>query len=105
MSVRPDDKFLLALREEGYQVVMKSTEGRWAGIMPFLFTVAIVEGRWGDTATYEKRWCYTTADDAFGALNRWLQNGFEDEPDGWHRSAHDGRRREHGDPAKEEVRA
>jgi hypothetical protein len=97
------DSFLLSLREEGYSLVSKAGDDRWAGIMRFLFTVAIVEGRWGAT-TYEKRWCYADGEDAIAAFNKWMLAGFEDEPQGWHRSAHDGRRRAHGDPATEEVR-
>lgn len=103
IAPRGDDKFLLLLREQGYVVVTKTTEGRWAGIMRFMFTVAIVEGMMGDEVEIGRRWCYSTTDDAIAAMNRWMQSGFEGEPSGWHRSTHDGRRREHGEPATEYV--
>jgi hypothetical protein len=80
-----DDTFLLSLREAGYSLVTKASPGSWAGTMRFMFTVAIVEGRWGDL-TYERRWCYRDGETAYAALNRWMLARFEDEPTGWVRA-------------------
>lgn len=61
--------------------------GRTAGVMPFLFTWAIVSDF--DHAGYRDRWCFETLGDALGALEAW--DG-EAEPEGWHRHPNSGRR-------------
>jgi hypothetical protein len=46
-------------------------------------------------------WCYPDYASALAALDAWDGEG---EPLGWHRHPDTGRRRENGDPAKEEIR-
>jgi hypothetical protein len=73
---------------------------RYAAVVPFNYTTSIVDGRMGDRAGYDRRWCYHTADQAERALDAW--NGAPGtEPEGWHRALHDGRRRPAGDAARE----
>lgn len=48
---------------------------------------------------YEKGYCYASPTRALEAAEQW--DGEGDPLDGWHRSTHDGRRREGGDPQKE----
>ena len=64
--------------------------GRQAGVVPFLFTWAIVADF--NSEGYGQRWCYETLQDALGALDDWDGEG---EPQGWHRHLPSGRRRDH----------
>jgi hypothetical protein len=73
-------------------------DGRYAAIMPLMFTHAIIVGRIGDKSTYDDRWCYAGYEKAAAALSAWDGTG---EPDGWHRHPNTGRRREEGDPEME----
>lgn len=68
------------------------------GIMPFIYTVAIVAEihEYG----YVHRWCYHSYEAAQEAYNNW--NG-EGEPEGWHRHTPSCRRRENGDKTKEYI--
>jgi hypothetical protein len=75
-------------------------DGRYAAIMPLMFTHAIITGRIGDKNMYEDRWCYAGYEKAAAALKTWDGTG---EPDGWHRHPNTGRRREEGDPELEEI--
>lgn len=84
-------------------MIVRKGADRYACVMPFLFTVAIVEGRAGDLYTYADRWCFATFDMAADALNDWLLRGFAGEPEGWHRHPDTGRRRPAGDRAAEYV--
>jgi hypothetical protein len=72
--------------------------GRDACLTQLMFTCAIIADieYWG----YGDRWCYETYAKAKAALDAWDGEG---EPAGWHRHPDTGRRREGGDPAKEEV--
>jgi hypothetical protein len=72
--------------------------GRWAGLLPLMFTTAVVSGRVGDIHGYSGRWCYHTRDAALAALAAWDGTG---EPAGWHRDPIGHRRREGGDPDRE----
>jgi hypothetical protein len=65
-------------------------DGRYACVMPFLFTHAIITGRIGNRSTYEDRWCYATSAKAIAAIEAWDGTG---EPVGWHRHPGTGRRR------------
>lgn len=73
-------------------------DGRWAGIVGFLFTHAVVVGKVGDINSYEDRWCYEGRTAAEAGLDAWDGTG---EPEGWHRHPLTGRRREHGDAETE----
>jgi hypothetical protein len=85
--------------ECGYTDYTRFANGRDACIAKFIFTFAILSDltEWG----YGDRWCYESVWDAMEALAAWDGEG---EPQGWHRHPDTGRRREGGDPAKEEVR-
>lgn len=69
---------------------------RYACIMPFMFTTAILVGRLGDAVTYDNRWCYKSYADAKAALDAWDPDT-DNEPDGWHRHPMTSRRREYED--------
>src|SRR5436309_3043308 len=88
----PDDEGLKKLREMQYYFPRWLDENRWAALMPFMFTVAIVWGFRGDGQglCYEDRWCYHEPLRALLALREW--NGAGD-PEGWHRHPYSGRRR------------
>lgn len=73
-------------------------DGRWAGVIGYLFTHAIVVGKIGDLNSYDDRWCYHDSDSAKAALEAWDGSG---EPEGWHRHPLTGRRRENGDAEAE----
>ena len=85
-------------------VASKITDGRATGVwvMPLMYTSAIITGPVG-VATYDDRWCYHDARAALDAARAWGGPWNGGEPDGWHRHAATGRRREAGDPATEYV--
>lgn len=95
------------LATQGYtqiRPIRPNAEGgpRYAALFKFLFTAAIIVGRWGDGQTYEDRWCYETMEAAEAALNNWDPET-EAEPEGWHRHPLTGRRRDHGNPQIESI--
>lgn len=75
---------------------------RYVAVVPYLFTWGVIVGRY-DTALicFDDRWCYHSVGAAVAAAHAWDGQG---EPEGWHRHPRTGRRRENGDPAREEVR-
>lgn len=93
-------KYLTKLtQEEGYHMPVILADGRYACVMPLLFTAAIIAGRVGDDG-YDNRWCYESTAAASLALLEWATND-DAEPDGWHRDPVTGRRRPEGDKSKE----
>jgi hypothetical protein len=82
----------------GYSHYTVFPNGRDACIDRLLFTYAIYADLtiWG----HGERWCYSDYAKALAALLAWDGEG---EPDGWHRHPDTGRRRENGDPSKEEI--
>lgn len=60
-------------------------------------------GTQGPMGSIENGFCYQDPRLAIQAAHTWTGEG--DPIDGWHRNPFDGRRREGGDPAKEETRA
>lgn len=81
-------------------LVRRLDERRYVGIMPLMFTHAIIWGYVTDPDGYEDRWCYHNAEAAITAASVWDGTG---DPDGWHRHPRTGRRRPDGDPTKEYV--
>lgn len=75
-------------------------DGFYAGILPLLFTHAIILGRMGDLYGYEDRWCFSDLEKAKAALDAWDGVG---EPQGWHRHPDSGRRRPDGDKNLEYI--
>lgn len=88
-------------KSSGYVNVKRLEDGRCVGIMPLLYTHAIIEFR--DDITIMDRWCYHSLGDAVVAMLNWGAFDFVGEPDGWHRHPSSGRRRENGDPSKEII--
>lgn len=84
----------------GYQAPRPLGDGRYACVMPLMFTAAIIVGRIGSQATYDDRWCYHSIEEARKALEAWDGIG---EPEGWHRQPGTGRRRDGGAPETEYV--
>lgn len=82
-------QFVGWLHLNGYRFIRDLGDGRYACLKQFLFTTAIITGRWGDQGMYEDRWCYHDAVLALAALERWDGQG---EPTGWHRHPATGRR-------------
>lgn len=83
---------------EGELRYKETGAGRYAAIIPFLFTTAIIRGMLDNPIGYDDRWCYETKEAAEKAFEAWDGNG---EPDGWHRHPSTGRRRPGGDAARE----
>ncbi len=81
-------------------LVRRLDDRRYVGILPLLFTHAVIWGYTDDAWGYEDRWCYHSAREAIAAASRWDGTG---EPEGWHRHPRTGRRRENGDPSTEYV--
>lgn len=93
----------LEFLRQNYVAAIDQGNGRFAAIERFLFTDGIIEGpNEGAETGYQRRWCYGRGG-AIVALAEWAARGFEGEPEGWHRSVHDGRRRPHGNKAEEHI--
>jgi hypothetical protein len=75
----------------GYRDPKPLAGRRYACIVPFMFTHAIIVGKMGDECGYEDRWCYHSYPAAKAALDEWDGTG---EPNGWHRHPDSGRRRD-----------
>ena len=82
--------FTYLIRDCGYSHPRLLDEGRYACLMPLLYTSAIIVGRLGDRIGYSDRWCYSSHEEALKALEAWSGTG---EPQGWHRHPNTGRRR------------
>lgn len=85
--------------ECGYRSPRPLGSGRYACIMPLMFTAAIIVGRVGSMC-YDNRWCFHSHDAAKRALDAWNGVG---EPEGWHRHPTTGRRRPDGDASREYI--
>lgn len=84
--------YLLRLAEEnGYLDLTDKGDAGLCGIVPLMFTMAIVAdiGQYG----YEDRWCYKSYKDAKAAFDAW-DGADGTEPTGWHRHPKTGRRRD-----------
>jgi hypothetical protein len=92
--------FMQWLLEQGHLRPKPLPNGRWAALLPLMFTTAIVTGKIGDKFGYDDRWCYENKALAEAALNIWGGTG---EPEGWNRHPTSGRRRVGGDASKEWV--
>jgi hypothetical protein len=87
----------------GYRDLQIMPDGRYACVMPLLFTHAIIIGDIRGVGP-DDRWCYSSLEKAQTALLYWKEDfNFEGEPQGWHRHPATGRRRENGDPATETI--
>jgi hypothetical protein len=72
--------------------------------MPLIYTGALIYGASANQYGYMDRWCYHSVQEAIAAGDAWSGDWPNVEPEGWHRHPGTGRRREGGDPSKEEVR-
>lgn len=86
----------------GYSDLEVMPDGRYACVMPLLFTHAIIIGDVRGVGP-DDRWCYSSLEKAQTELLYWKDCNFEGEPAGWHRHPATGRRREGGDPEKETI--
>lgn len=89
-------------RGNGYRNLEVMPDGRYACLMPLLFTHAIIIGD-VDGVGPDDRWCYSSLNAAIVWLLEWKKRDFEGEPSGWSRHPVSGRRRENGDPTKETI--
>jgi hypothetical protein len=97
-----NDEFLSWLTDEClYLNARRLPDGRYAAIYPLIYTHRIITVRAGDFMSYDDGWCYHDHGSAKAALDAWDGTG---EPEGWHRHPASGRRREDGDPDREEIR-
>ena len=90
--------FMVDLARAGFEQVRPIPGGRWAGLYPYMFTVAIVTGKLLDRHELEDRWCYNSRLVADAALSVWNGTG---EPNGWIRHPRSGRCRYDADPNRE----
>jgi hypothetical protein len=80
-------------------LVRRLDPDRWVAVVPFLYTWAVITGRWADARYgYVDRWCYHRVEAAVLAATIWDGTG---EPDGWHRHPTSDRYRPNGDPSRE----
>lgn len=89
------------LRSFGYIAWRLLDCGSWVGVLPMTFG----KGRLCidlDYFGYADGYCYSSVKGAIEAMNT-LDPQLEREPEGWMRHPSSGRRREGGDPTKEEV--
>jgi hypothetical protein len=96
-------EIIKALRADGYTHIVPVNDRRYACVVPFLYTHAIIIGRWTDRGGYDDRWCYESHEHAKAALVNWSLTAFEGEPQGWHRHPVSGRRRPEGDAQQERI--
>jgi hypothetical protein len=89
--------------EYGYSCFVPMDDTRFACVSPFLYTTAIITGRYFDSYSLDNRWCYHDYPSALAALIEWAEAGFKNEPMGWHRHPASGRRRPDGDWMQEHV--
>lgn len=80
------------LRSNGYENVVVVNDTKWYATFKFMFTHAIISGKVGDMHSYDDRWCFHSEIGAISALAEMIQEGFENEPKGWHRHLPSGRR-------------
>jgi hypothetical protein len=81
-------------------------DARIAYVIPILFGQAYVTAAAAQSdalGLYDEVYTYGSVEAAVAALAAWDGQGGT-EPQGWHRHQPSGRRREGGDPAREEVR-
>src|SRR5215217_1417986 len=64
-------------------------DGLYAGLLPKIYTTALITGEIGDESQYLDHWCYDSREAASRALQVWDGTG---EPTGWHRHPSTGRR-------------
>ena len=91
------------INECGYSSVLPIDKRRYAAVNKFMFTTAIIVGKWDDKNTYDDRWCYSDQRSALSGLLDWALVDFAGEPSGWHRHPNTGRRRPDGDPTQEYI--
>jgi hypothetical protein len=91
MAVVPPEIVFLQwlITEAGYSSPKIIPGGRWAAIIPKMFTHAIAIGPLFDYCSITTSWCYETREEAKAALVAWTGYG---EPAGWIRHPDSGRR-------------
>ena len=84
--------------------ILRTVGKFYVAVMPLIYTAAVIVSRVDNNMTYLDRWCYHSIHEAIAAGDAWNGPWPDTEPEGWHRHPATGRRRENGDPSKEEVR-
>ncbi|UTU07938.1 hypothetical protein CcrC1_gp252c [Caulobacter phage C1] len=97
-------QFEAFLRQSGYVLFEDMGNGMWVGIKRLMFHWTMHVGALDDYLEYDDRWCYETEASARAGLSAWKAQNYAGEPSGWHRHPKTSRRREGGDPSKEEIR-
>lgn len=85
-----------------YPAAVLLDDTHYAAIYPMAFNDTIIMGKIGDDTGWDEQWWYERGE-AGAALFKWHVGGGA-EPEGWHRHIPSNRRRENGDPTKEEIR-
>lgn len=98
---RMEAHYLREMAAAGYQQIRRTSDRDWVALYPYLFTVAIVEGRMMDRWHLTDRWCYASREDAEAAFAAW--DGINGEPDGWIKHPASGRCRYEADPRREVI--
>ncbi len=87
----PTDAEIEGMKATGFLLEAKRFPcGRVAGVMKFMFTYAIIADL--TRQSYSRRWCYSDRMATLCALDDW--DDYETRPEGWHREAHSGERRQ-----------
>lgn len=105
-AVVSNDKALWVLqlcRRNGYKLPITIDDTRYAAIYPMAYGDTIIIGKFGDETGWEDQYWYERGQ-AQHAMLDWIDRRFKGEPEGWHRHIPSNRRRENGDPSKEEIR-
>jgi hypothetical protein len=72
--------------------VIGEKSGLRVGVIPFMFTSAVIIGRLTVQSWYIDRWCYHDVPAAIAAARAWAGEYPATEPTGWHRHPTSGRR-------------
>lgn len=86
-------------------LIRRLDDARYVGVVRFAYTWGLIWGWLDDPYGYEDRWCYERLDVAVTAGHAWNGDTVNqaNEPQGWHRHPHTGRRRKNGDPTTEYI--
>jgi len=93
--------YLREMTAAGYEQIRRTSDRDWVALYPYLYTVAIVEGRMMNRWELTDRWCYASRQAAEAAFAVW--DGVEGEPDGWIKHPASGRCRYDADPRREVI--
>jgi hypothetical protein len=97
------EKIFEFLKSMGYTDPCVLPDGRFAAVLPLMFTAAIITCSREHLRTgIDERWCFHDKNKALESLRKWNGTG---DPEGWHRHIPSNRRRTDGDPLREYIEA